>query len=421
MRRSSSSSRSRRATRVASDTEPSWKLSGRVKPMPERVRSVWAMRQLPRIGMLAVLLVFSLIPVFAHEASQTFLWTRVVIFAIAACSLTILSGWAGQLSLGQFAFSAIGGLVTVRMVNDGWFGIHNVPWLVAVAIGVLVGAAVALVVGLPALRIPGLYLAVTTLAFAVFVENWLVTRRWLGVDEFSGQLPALHKPDAGIVDFSSRRSYYYLCLAFLVLCLAVLAQIRRSGIGRSIIAVRDNERSAESMTVSSTRAKLVAFAVSGGIAALAGALYVTSLPANTPNADVRDDGVGDAGSDRRDRWTRIDRRAVARRRVGDRAADAVPRLRRRAAAGVVGRPAPVAAVLPRRLRRGRVLGSATPSSHGWRRGSHPRRLGRAPTTPPCRCRPCLPASTAISARRAWRGCRSRTSRCASVVASRWTR
>ena len=270
--------------RVASDIEPSWKLSGRAKPMPERVRSVWTMRQLPRIGMFAVVAVFVLIPVFAQQASQTFLWTRVVIYAIAACSLTILSGWAGQLSLGQFAFSAIGGLVTVRMVNDGWFGIHNVPWLVAVAIGVLVGAAVAVVVGLPALRIPGLYLAVTTLAFAVFVENWLVTRRWLGVDESTGQLPALDKPDAVIVDFSSRRSYYYLCLAFLALCLVVLAQVRRSGIGRSIIAVRDNERSAESMTVSSTRAKLVAFAVSGGIAALAGALYVTSLPANTPNA-----------------------------------------------------------------------------------------------------------------------------------------
>ena len=99
------------------------------------------------------------------------------------------------------------------MVDDGWFGIHNVPWGVAVAIGVLVGAAVAVVIGLPALRIPGLYLAVTTLAFAVFVENWLVTRRWLGVDELTGQMPALHKPDAGIVDFSSRRSYYYLCLA----------------------------------------------------------------------------------------------------------------------------------------------------------------------------------------------------------------
>ena len=124
----------------------------------------------------------------------------------------------------------------------------------------------------------------TTLAFAVFVENWLVNRRWLGVDELTGQIPVLQKPDAGIVNFSSRHSYYYLCLGFLVVCLAVLAQLRRTGIGRSIIAVRDNERAAEAMTSSATRAKLVAFAVSGGIAALAGALYVTSLPTNTPSA-----------------------------------------------------------------------------------------------------------------------------------------
>ena len=82
------------------------------------------------------------------------------------------------------------------------------------------------------------------------------------------------------------------------MCLAVLAQIRRSGIGRSIIAVRDNERSAEAMTSSATRAKLVAFAVSGGIAALAGALYVTSLPTNTPERHVRDHRVGHAGRDR---------------------------------------------------------------------------------------------------------------------------
>jgi ABC-type branched-subunit amino acid transport system ATPase component/ABC-type branched-subunit amino acid transport system permease subunit len=271
-----------RGTRVAAEAQSSWKLAGRVKPLPERIRSIWTMRQLPRIGVVGALVVFALIPAFAQQASQSFLWTRVVIFAIAGCSLTILTGWAGQLSLGQFAFSAIGGLVTVRLVNAGWFGVHNAPWGVAVALGVVVGAAVALLIGIPALRIPGLYLAVTTLAFAVFVENWLVTRRWLGVDELTGSIPVLKRPDTGIVDFSSRHSYYYLCLFFLAICLAVLAQIRRSGIGRSIIAVRDNERSAEAMTLSTTRAKLIAFAVSGGIAALAGALYVTSLPTSTP-------------------------------------------------------------------------------------------------------------------------------------------
>jgi ABC-type branched-subunit amino acid transport system ATPase component/ABC-type branched-subunit amino acid transport system permease subunit len=271
-----------RKVQAATETETAWKLAGRVKPLPERLQGVWALRQLARAGMAATLAVFVLIPMFAQQASQSFLWTRVVIFAIAGCSLSVLSGWAGQLSLGQFGFAAVGGLVTVRLVNAGWFGVHNLPWGVAVAMSVLVGAAVAVLIGIPALRIPGLFLAVTTLAFAVFVENWLVTRRWLGVDPLTGSIPVLQRPNAGIVDFSSRRSYYYLCLFLLVLCLAVLAQIRRTGVGRSIIAVRDNERAAQGMTVSPTKAKLTAFAVSGGIAALAGALYVTSLPTNTP-------------------------------------------------------------------------------------------------------------------------------------------
>ena len=94
-----------------------------------------------------------------------------LVFSIAGCSLTILTGWAGQLSLGQFGFAAVGGLTTVKLVGgDGVLGLHNLPWGVAVALGVLVGAAVAVLIGLPALRIPGLYLAVTTLAFAVFVS-----------------------------------------------------------------------------------------------------------------------------------------------------------------------------------------------------------------------------------------------------------
>jgi ABC-type branched-subunit amino acid transport system permease subunit/ABC-type branched-subunit amino acid transport system ATPase component len=241
----------------------------------------WWSRHLGRLGVVVLFVVLVLVPVFFSRSSQSFLWTRVLIFAIAGCSLTILTGWAGQVSLGQFAFAAVGGLVTVKLVGgDGILGLHHLPWGVAVAIGVLVGAVVAVLIGLPALRIPGLYLAVTTLAFAVFVSVWLVAQGTFL--DASGLLPTLAKPDAGIVDFSSRRSYYYLCLAFLVACVALVAQLRRTGIGRSVIATRDNPSSAAAMTISTTRTKLLAFAVSGGMAALAGCLLVTLLPSNTP-------------------------------------------------------------------------------------------------------------------------------------------
>ena len=266
---------------VRTPDDGGWKLAGAAPTRAVDVRAPWWSRHLGRAGVVVLFAGLVVIPILFSRASESFLWTRVLIFSIAGCSLTILTGWAGQLSLGQFGFAAVGGLTTVKLVGgDGLLGLHDLPWGVAVALGVLVGAAVAVLIGLPALRIPGLYLAVTTLAFAVFVSTWLV-----GQGEFvdlSGLLPTLAKPDAGIVDFASRRSYYYLCLAFLIACVAIVAQLRRTGIGRSTIAVSDNPTSAAAMTISSTRMKLVAFAVSGGMAALAGCLLVTLLPSNTP-------------------------------------------------------------------------------------------------------------------------------------------
>ncbi len=270
-----------RLTRAPDDG--GWKLVAGASTRVADPGAPWWSRHLSRAAVVALFAGLVLVPVVFSRASESFLWTRVLVFAIAGCSLTILTGWAGQLSLGQFGFAAIGGLTTVKLVGgDGVLGLHDLPWGAAVALGVLVGAAVAVLIGLPALRIPGLYLAVTTLAFAVFVSTWLV-----GQDSFvdlSGLLPTLAKPDAGVVDFASRRSYYFLCLAFLIACVAIVAQLRRTGIGRSTIAVSDNPASAAAMTISTTRMKLLAFAVSGGMAALAGCLLVTLLPSNTPAA-----------------------------------------------------------------------------------------------------------------------------------------
>ena len=385
-----------RSMRVVTETGNTWKLAGRVKPLPERLRDIWLMRQLPRLGVVAALLVFAVIPAFAPQASQSFLWTKVVIFAIAGCSLTILSGWAGQLSLGQFGFSAIGGLVTVKMVTSGWFGVHNVPWGVAVTLGVLVGAGAAVLIGIPALRIPGLYLAVTTLAFAVFVENWLVTRRWLGIDELTGSIPVLQRPDTGIVNFSSRHSYYYLCLFFLAVCLAVLAQIRRSGIGRSIIAVRDNERSAETMTVSTTprEADRVRDLRRHRRARRCALRHVA--PHEHAEHDVRDLGVGRAGRHRRHRRARLDRRPVARRGAGSsgcpRCFPTSPPRRYSSRPSVCWRSSSTSpAASPRS-----PTACATRSSNVWHDGSRPRRRASVPTTLPSPCPRCSPRATVPS-------------------------
>jgi ABC-type branched-subunit amino acid transport system ATPase component/ABC-type branched-subunit amino acid transport system permease subunit len=185
----------------------------------------------------------------------------------------LLTGWAGQLSLGQFAFVGLGAILSAALVRGmtfDVFGAHidlgTVPFEAAVLIAVVVSTLVAMIVGIPALRVRGLFLAVTTLAFAVMATNWLLGRHLLLGDE---TFVSLELPDW----LRDRQTYYYVCLGALLVAAMVLGQIRRSGIGRSLVAVRDNELGASAFTVSPTRMKLMAFGVAGALAGLAGGLF----------------------------------------------------------------------------------------------------------------------------------------------------
>jgi ABC-type branched-subunit amino acid transport system ATPase component/ABC-type branched-subunit amino acid transport system permease subunit len=211
----------------------------------------------------AGVMVALLLPVVFSSSSQIFLFSRVLLYAIAALSVTVLIGWAGQLSLGQMAFSGLGAFVTAGLVDRGMsFGF-------AVAYATIGGVIAALLIGFPALRVRGLFLAVTTLAFAVAARGWIFTHElFLG----DGSLVFLPRGEWLGIDFKSQRAYYYLCLLILLACIYVVSRLRNSGIGRAIIAARENEAAAASFTVSPALAKLTAFAVAGGLAALSGAL-----------------------------------------------------------------------------------------------------------------------------------------------------
>ena len=113
----------------------------------------------------------------------------------------------------------------------------------------------ALVIGIPALRVRGLFLAVITLAFAVMCSNWLFRQPMFTGSEFGTTTPRIDPPVLGSIDFSNRRSMYYLCLVVLVVSTIVVARLRRTGIGRSMIAVRDNEDMAAASTVAPNRIK----------------------------------------------------------------------------------------------------------------------------------------------------------------------
>ena len=247
----------------------SWSFAPRSRPVAPRLERLWVVRHLSQLtGLFALLL--ALVPFVAFErASQQFLWSRVLIYALAALSLTVLTGWAGQLSLGQAAFAGLGAMTAAAMIRED---IGPGPVLLAAA--ALIGAAAAIAVGIPALRMPGLFLSVSTLALAVASSTWVLSRSVFLHGEPNATLPRLIFNG---VSLESQRLYYLVCLGFLLLGLLITSRLRRSGIGRSFIAVRDNEQASAALGLSPTRVKLTAFGISGAIAGVAGALLAELL------------------------------------------------------------------------------------------------------------------------------------------------
>ena len=190
----------------------------------------------------------------------------VIAFALACVSLVVLTGWAGQISLGQVAFFAIGA-ATSACVTSRW----HVDLTLALLVGAATGAIAALAVGLPALRLQGLYLAVTSLVFAVTVTAWLLNDRffeWVPSDRIE------RPPLFGRISVDDSARYYFYSLAVLAIVAVVLRRLRASAIGRAIIAVRDNEPAAAAFAIGTVRVKLTAFAISGAVAGIGGALFV---------------------------------------------------------------------------------------------------------------------------------------------------
>ena len=204
--------------------------------------------------------------------------TLMVLYAIIGVSLVVLTGWAGQISLGQYAIAGVGSAVAGGLAaNHGWdfFG--------AVFTGALAGAAIAVVIGLPALRIQGLFLAVTTLAFAFTVQNFILRREWFGwllpKDQAFVNRPKLYDrfdlaDESHILWFnvSADAKFYFLCLAFLGLTIGMARALRKNRSGRLLIGVRENGRLMQAYGVNLASTRLAAFAISGFMAGMAGAL-----------------------------------------------------------------------------------------------------------------------------------------------------
>ena len=282
----------------SSGRQESWSLAPRLKAVPSRLESLWWVRRLNAMGFVVLFGFFVVLGLVLSTNSSLFVWTSILLFAMVALSMTVLTGWAGQLSLGQYAFVGLGGLTVLGLTQGNDIPVPfdlfdlslDLPWAAAMVVATAVGVVAAVIVGLPAIRVRGLFLAVTTLAFAVASASWLFLQ-----DFFTGGTTFPRPADKPVLDLgpihidfaASRKNYYFLCLVSLAAAAAVVARLRRTGIGRSWIAVRDNEEMAAASTVSPPRMKLAAFGVAGGIAAYSGGLLVTLVPALQPDSLFR--------------------------------------------------------------------------------------------------------------------------------------
>ena len=199
----------------------------------------------------------------------------VFIYAIAGIGLMLLTGYTGLVSLGHAAFLAIGAYTHAYLLSRGW------PFLLSLPVATLLSAAIGGMVGIPALRMTGIYLAVATLAFAIIVEQ--ILSHWESVTGgFRGMAVAL--PSIGPIPLDGSIAFYFLCLFVLLICLYLALNLLRSPTGRAMTAIRDSEISAESMGIHLARTKTLAFAISAGFTGLAGALLAHKIGYLAPDS-----------------------------------------------------------------------------------------------------------------------------------------
>jgi branched-chain amino acid transport system permease protein len=199
--------------------------------------------------------------------------TFVLIYAVVGLGLMLLAGFTGLFSLGHAAFLGVGAYTQAIMVNAG------IPFPLALACAGLLSAAVGMVVGLPALRVKGIYLGMATLAFGFIVEE--VIARWEHVTGGNAGLMVQYPALFGWA-LDSTEEFYFLCLVVTVLATLGIVNLMRSSTGRAFVAIRDSEISAQSMGIQLARYKTLSFALSAALAGIGGALYAHKIQFLSP-------------------------------------------------------------------------------------------------------------------------------------------
>jgi ABC-type branched-subunit amino acid transport system ATPase component/ABC-type branched-subunit amino acid transport system permease subunit len=247
------------------DSQATWRAAEEVRRIPAALAGLRELQVARWVALGAVGFVALVLPAFL-SGSQTFEAAALLIFALLGVSLVLLSGWGGIISLGHVAYFAVGAAVAAWAIVE-----HGVDLFPAMLLAALAGAVVATLVGIPGVRLRGIYLAVCSFGFALATTGYLLDQDrvdWVPRERV-GRAPLL-----GGFGVGSQTAVYYLALVVLALAVAGVANLRRSRFGRALVALRDNDRAARSYAVDAIRLRLAAFALSGALAALAGALFV---------------------------------------------------------------------------------------------------------------------------------------------------
>lgn len=220
----------------------------------------------PTAAVLAI--AYGVVPLVANDYLLDAILAPFLALSLAAVGLNLLTGYAGQVSLGSAAFMAIGAFATFNFN----LRIEALPLVASIVLAGVTAAAVGVVFGLPSLRLKGFYLALSTLATQFFVQ-WVLTKfGWFSNYNSSGVIDAPPLSILG-VDFSGPLGRYLFSLTIVVLVTAFVARLVVTRTGRNFIAVRDNETAARLIGVPVLKTKLLAFAISSFIIAVAGVLW----------------------------------------------------------------------------------------------------------------------------------------------------
>jgi ABC-type branched-subunit amino acid transport system ATPase component/branched-subunit amino acid ABC-type transport system permease component len=226
-----------------------------------------------RVGPGAVIaIVAAVLLVLVTSENWLIALTTSIIFAVGMLSVVVITGYAGQLSLAQYGLAGISAYVMTALAAGA-----GLPYALAAVIGILAAPVAGLVLALPALRTQGSTLAIATLSLVVVIEDLLLdnqsTTGWL----YSKSLPSASIGGLNLSPIADPRAFAFIALLFLVLATLVVTNLRRSGTGRKLLAIRTNPNAAASLGISPTRTKIYAFLVASAIAGLCGVLTEAQL------------------------------------------------------------------------------------------------------------------------------------------------